>query len=101
MAETVVGGEFEQVGNSAFAALFRHISGDDRSRSRPAMTAPFSQAPRADRTAGEKIAMMAPVAPQAAGDRWAVNVWARYDPLFAPWSMRRNEILVEVEGEEG
>ncbi len=167
VAETVVAGEFEQAGNRAFSALFRYISGDNRSRSKLAMTAPVSQAPRADRTGGEKIAMTAPVAQQAAGDRWAVSftmpaaysletlpqpsdprvvlrrvparrvaavrysgtwseksylrhkteleawvaqrglrpagdvVWARYNPPFAPWFVRRNEILVEVEGEEG
>jgi len=167
VAETVVGGEFEQAGNRAFAALFRYISGDNRSRSRLAMTAPVSQSPRADRAGGEKIAMTAPVEQQAVGERWAVSftmpaaysletlpqpndprvvlrrvparrvaavrysgtwsekgylrhkaeleawvaerglrrvgdvVWARYNPPFAPWFMRRNEILVEVEGGEG
>jgi effector-binding domain-containing protein len=25
-------------------------------------------------------------------------VWARYDPPFMPWFLRRNEILIEVEG---
>lgn len=173
VAETVVGGEFEQAGNRAFAALFRYISGENRSRSRLAMTAPVSQAPRggrdgaATRDGGERIAMTAPVSQQAAGGRWAVSfmmpaaysletlpqpsdprvalrqvparrvaalrysgrwsekgylrhkaeleswvaqrglrtvgdvVWARYNPPFAPWFVRRNEILVKVQGDEG
>ena len=172
VAETVVGGDFEQAGNRAFSALFRYISGENRSRSRLAMTAPVSQAPRSDRdgaarAGGEKIAMTAPVGQQATGERWAVSfmmpasyslqtlpqpadprvalrqvparrvaavrysgrwseksylshrteleswvaqrglrpageaVWARYNPPFAPWFVRRNEILVEVRDDEG
>ena len=173
VAETVVAGDFEQAGNRAFSALFRYISGDNRSRSKLAMTAPVSQTSRGGRAGaggrddGEKIAMTAPVAQQAAGDRWAVSftmpaayslatlpqpsdprvvlrqvparrmaavhysgrwseksylrhkaeleawvaerglrpagdvLWARYDPPFAPWFMRRNEILVEIHGDEG
>jgi hypothetical protein len=167
VAETVVAGEFEQAGNRAFSALFRYISGDNRSRSKLAMTAPVSQASRGDEAGGEKIAMTAPVAQHAADSRWAVSfmmpaaysletlprpsdprvvlrevparrvaavrysgmwseksylrhkteleswvaqrglrpegdvVWARYNPPFAPWFVRRNEILVEVQGNEG
>ena len=67
VAETVVAGEFEQAGNRAFSALFRYISGGNRSRSKLAMTAPVSQASRGERrgaaTRGaERIAMTAPVA---------------------------------------
>jgi hypothetical protein len=166
VAETVVAGDFEQAGNRAFSALFRYISGGNRSRSKLAMTAPVSQASRGDGTGGEKIAMTAPVAQHAADGRWAVSfmmpaaysletlpqpsdprvvlrqvpaqrvaalrysgtwseksylrhkteleswvaqrglrpvgdvVWARYNPPFAPWFVRRNEILVEVQGDE-
>lgn len=28
-------------------------------------------------------------------------VWARYDPPFAPWFLRRNEILIPVDGDGG
>ena len=28
-------------------------------------------------------------------------VWARYDPPFMPWFLRRNEVLIPVEGDRG
>ena len=34
---------------------------------------------------------------RSAGD----PVWARYNPPFAPWFLRRNEILVPIDGESG
>ncbi len=43
IAETLVQGRFEQVGNEAFPKLFRYISGDNRSRAKLAMTAPVVQ----------------------------------------------------------
>jgi hypothetical protein len=36
LAETVAAGDFERAGNEAFSRLFRHISGDNRSRHRVA-----------------------------------------------------------------
>jgi hypothetical protein len=157
LAETIVDGDLEGAGNKAFRTLFRYISGDNRSRSKVAMTAPVSQ-----EKAGEKIAMTAPVAQQRVQDKWAVSftmpdsftldtlpvpddpkitlrtvparrmaavrysgfwseknylrnkselevwireqgltpagdpVWARYNPPFTPWFLRRNEILIPV-----
>jgi effector-binding domain-containing protein len=141
----------------AFRPLFRYISGENRSRSKVAMTAPMSQ-----EKAGEKIRMTAPVNQQSSRDKWAVSftmpasytletlpvpddpkiilrqvparrmaavrysgfwsekiyrqnrseletwireqgltitgdpVWARYNPPFTPWFLRRNEILIPV-----
>ena len=157
VAETVVAGAFERAGTEAFRALFRYISGGNRSRHKVAMTAPVSQEAK-----GEKIAMTAPVGQQLSQDRWAVSftmpasftletlpepadpqvtlrqvparqmaamrysgfwtessylrhemkleswvrskglliagdpVWARYNPPFTPWFLRRNEILIPV-----
>ena len=157
LAEIIVDGELESAGNKAFRPLFRYISGDNRSRSKVAMTAPVSQ-----ENAGEKIPMTAPVGQQRSRDKWAVSfmmpasytldtlpvpdnpaivlrqvpsrrvaavrysgtwseknyqenkleleswmrdqqlqpagdaVWARYNPPFTLWFMRRNEILIPV-----
>jgi effector-binding domain-containing protein len=157
LAETIVDGDQEGAGNKAFRRLFRYISGDNRSRTKVAMTAPVSQ-----EKAGEKISMTAPVGQQREGDKWAVSftmpssytletlpapddplitlrqvparrmaavrysgfwsegnyrdnlkelqewvrsqgltatgepVWARYDPPWTLWFLRRNEILILV-----
>jgi DNA gyrase inhibitor GyrI len=158
VAETVVSGEFEDAGDSAFRRLFRYIDGNNVSQEEIAMTAPVSQG------RSEKIAMTSPVGQQPAPGGWAVSfmmpasytietipepkddsvaireipayraaairysgfwseknyqehlaelnawldangyrragepVWARYDAPFKPWFMRRNEILIPVEG---
>lgn len=67
VAETMVEGSFEEVGNAAFRRLFGYISGANRSAQAIATTAPVEQA-----AASEKIAMTAPVTQEKAGDRWRV-----------------------------
>ena len=162
LAETIVEGDLEQAGNKAFDRLFRYISGDNRSHTKVAMTAPVSQ-----EQAGEKIKMTAPVGQQRVQEKWAVSfmmpasytletlpepedpkvklrqvparrmaavrysgfwsekgylrykweleswihakgftilgdpVWARYNPPFTPWFLRRNEILIPVRASPG
>ncbi len=157
LAETLVDGDLEGAGSTAFNLLFRYISGDNRSRKKIPMTAPVSQEQK-----GEKISMTAPVSQQRVQEKWAVSfmmpadytlenlpvpddprvtlrqvparrvasvrysgfwseekylhnkakleawirenkfvvvgepVWARYNPPFTPWFMRRNEILIPV-----
>jgi len=157
VAETFVGGDFEDVGSEGFRRLVAYIGGANRSRSKISMTAPVAQEP-----ASEEIAMTAPVAQEQVGDRYRITfvmpseytleslpeptdarirlraeperrvaairysgcwsraryedherslrewieerglepvsspVWARYDPPFMPWFLRRNEILIEV-----
>jgi len=157
LAETIVEGDLEDAGNNAFYRLFNYISGNNRSRTKVAMTAPVSQ-----QSVGEKIAMTAPVEQRRANANWAVSftmpdsytleslpvpedptvtlrqvparrmavvrysgfwsekrylkfktqleawisemglttagdpVWARYNPPFTPWFLRRNEILIPV-----
>ncbi len=68
LAETVVEGEFEKVGNQAFRSLFHYISGENWSRTKVAMTAPVSQEP-----IGEKIKMTARVGRQRVQESWAVS----------------------------
>jgi hypothetical protein len=68
VAETLVEGNLEEAGNTAFNRLFRYISGGNRSREKVAMTAPVAQQPQ-----GEKIAMTAPVAQQRVREQWAVS----------------------------
>ena len=57
VAEVSTRQPFEQAGNAAFGSLFRYITGDNRSRTSVAMTAPVLQS--AD--TAEKVAMTAPV----------------------------------------
>jgi len=163
VAETLVTGAFDSVGNTGFKRLAGYIFGDNRSRNRVDMTAPVSQTP-----VSEKIAMTAPVNQQAvgqqiAGDQYRITfmmpagstldslpeptdanvqlrelpvqwmaavrysgtwsesryqqwqkslqawvqeqgwtptgppVFARYNPPFMPWFMRRNEVLLPLQ----
>lgn len=158
VAETLVDGDFEDAGSSAFKALFGYISGDNKSQQDISMTAPVSQ-----EVASEKIAMTSPVGQQKNANKWAVSfmmpasysletlpaptspnitlrqvperfiasisysgfwsesgytenkqklddwinknnytvigepVWARYNPPFTPWFLRRNEVLIPIE----
>jgi hypothetical protein len=160
LAEIIVEGGLEDAGSKAFNALFRYISGGNRSRVKVPMTAPVSQ-----RSAGEKIRMTAPVGQQPVQGKWAVSfmmpaaytmetlpepedpevtlrqvparrmavvrysgfwsekgylqnkskleswisakgltiigdpIWARYNPPFTLWFLRRNEILFPIDAD--
>ena len=60
VVEVTTRGSLTSAGNIAFAPLFAYISGDNRSRTKVAMTAPVVQE-RARRQRGERVAMTAPV----------------------------------------
>jgi hypothetical protein len=68
LAEILVDGDLEDAGNKAFRPLFHYISGDNKSRGKIAMLAPVSQ-----ELAGEKISMTAPVRQERAQEKWAVS----------------------------
>jgi hypothetical protein len=65
IAETIVSGDFDEVGNEAFRVLFRYISGENRKKTKIPMTAPVEQSPVVE--SGEKIKMTAPVVQTAQG----------------------------------
>ena len=158
VAETLVKGDFDKVGNEGFRRLYDYISGKNRKKQSIAMTAPVTQESKS-----EKIAMTAPVNQVKVDNRWRITfmmpsefeledlpvpldarvrlkedpgrrfaairysgtwskslyeenkalledyiserglktvgepVWARYDPPFMPWFLRRNEVLIPVE----
>ena len=158
VAETLVEGDFDEVGNAGFRRLFRYISGDNQAKRPISMTSPVAQEMKS-----EKISMTAPVTQQKGGNRWSIAfvmpaeytmdslpipndaritlraiparllaaitysgtwsesryeehkalldqmmskrklrtageyIYARYNPPFTPWFMRRNEVLVPVE----
>lgn len=159
VAEVTIATSFENAGTVAFRALFGYISGQNRSRTSVAMTAPVVQSTGAS----QKIAMTAPVvqhgdasgeqtvafvlpstmtqedAPQPTdpavtlrtvesslaaaarySGRWSQSAYeqrcesltaslaaagfeavgaprfARFDPPFKPWFLRRNEVLIDV-----
>jgi len=158
VAETLVEGDFSEVGNEAFRRLAGYINGQNRSKQTIPMTAPVSQ--EADSV---KIPMTAPVNQERTGEKWRITflmpaqytletlpepldsrvelrkvpehlmaalkysgtwsksryakkqeqlmewierrhlkqvgepVFARYNPPFLPWFLRRNEVLIPVE----
>lgn len=82
-AETLVEGadDFESAGNEGFRRLFRYISGDNKARSKIAMTAPVSQVAE-----GEKISMTVPVQQTGSASGWriAFTLPAKYSLETAP-----------------
>jgi hypothetical protein len=158
VAETIVEGDFDEVGNEGFRRLFDYISGKNRKQQSISMTAPVSQ-----KVESEKISMTAPVNQVRVGGKYRITflmpakytmetlpepldtrvelkevpgqliaalrysgtwskdryekkrvrlqavmrqkglepageaIFARYNPPFMPWFLRRNEVLIPVE----
>ena len=68
IAETIVEGDFAEVGNEGFRRLFKYISGNNSKKQSISMTAPVSQA-----KSSEKIEMTAPVNLEEVGDKWRIT----------------------------
>ena len=68
VAETLVEGDFQAVGNEAFRRLFDYISGNNRKKQTIPMTAPVSQ-----EATSEKIPMTAPVNQEKVGEKWRIT----------------------------
>ena len=68
VAETLVEGGFETVGNVGFRRLVAYISGENRTRESFAMTTPVGQA-----RPSQKLAMTAPVGQARIGDRYRIT----------------------------
>ncbi|MDJ0915916.1 MAG: heme-binding protein [Desulfobacterales bacterium] len=161
IAETIVEGDFKEVGSKGFRRLADYIGGNNHKELDIAMTAPVTQ-----EATSEKIAMTAPVTQTLSGDQWRISfvmpaeyrldtlpvpiddriairevpsnylvavvrysgswskdryaqhraklidwineqglqpmgnpVWARYNPPFMPWFLRRNEVWIPVKQE--
>jgi hypothetical protein len=158
VAETLVEGDFREVGNEAFRRLAGYINGQNRREQTIPMTAPVSQ--EADSV---KLPMTAPVNQEREGEKWRITflmpaqytfetlpeplnsrvklrkvpnrlmaalrysgswsktryiekqeqltewidsrglkqagepIFARYNPPFMPWFLRRNEVLIPVD----
>lgn len=67
IAETIVEGDFDKVGNEGFRRIFKYISGENKKRQAISMTAPVSQ-----EASSEKIAMTAPVNQERVGAAWRI-----------------------------
>jgi hypothetical protein len=157
VAEILVEGDFQEVGNEGFRRLYDYISGNNSMQQTIPMTAPVSQ-----EASSEKIPMTAPVNQEQVGGKWRISflmpsqytletlpgpldprvqltkvpgllmaalsysgtwsrgryeekekrlkefirqrglkmegepVFARYNPPFMPWFLRRNEVLIPV-----
>lgn len=68
VAETLVEGDFTEVGNEGFRRLFDYIQGKNRPQKHIPMTAPVTQ-----EAASEKIPMTAPVGQEKAAGKWRIT----------------------------
>jgi hypothetical protein len=68
IAQTIVEGDFTDVGNKGFRSLFEYINGKNRKRISIPMTAPVLE-----EIASEKIPMTAPVNQGREGGKWVIS----------------------------
>jgi hypothetical protein len=95
VAETLVEGDFSEVGNEGFRRLAGYIFGKNRKQQSIDMTAPVSQEPDS-----EKIAMTAPVSQEAEGGKWRITFTmpAEYTMETLPMPLDDKVILKQEPG---
>ena len=96
VAETIVEGDFNEVGNEGFRRLFDYISGKNRTQQSISMTAPFSQ-----EVESEKISMTAPVNQVKVGDKYRITFLmpGKYTMETLPEPLDTRVKLKEVPGQ--
>ena len=96
VAETIVEGNFDEVGNEGFRRLFDYISGKNRKRQSISMTAPVSQ-----EAESEKISMTAPVNQMRVGEKYRITFLmpAKYTMETLPEPLDTRVNLKEVPGQ--
>jgi len=96
VAETIVEGDFDEVGNEGFRRLFDYISGKNRKRQSISMTAPVSQ-----EAESEKISMTAPVNQMRVGEKYRITFLmpAKYTMETLPEPLDTRVKLKEVPGQ--
>lgn len=80
VAETLVEGDFKDVGNEGFRRLSGYIFGKNRKQQSVSMTAPVSQEP-----VSQKIAMTAPVNQESVAGAWPIFNMLPYNILHFQW----------------
>jgi effector-binding domain-containing protein len=95
VAETLVEGSFQHVGNEGFRRLFAYIQGKNRQQQAIPMTAPVTQ-----EAASEQIPMTAPVGQEKVGGKWRITfvMPSPYTRQTLPEPLDPRIKLVEVPG---
>ena len=95
VAETLVEGDFSEVGNEGFRRLAGYIFGKNRKEESIDMTAPVNQEP-----SSEKIAMTAPVNQQVEDGKWRITFTmpAEYSMETLPMPLDDRVILKQEPG---
>jgi len=95
VAETLVEGDFREVGNEGFRRLFDYIQGKNRKGREIPMTAPVTQ-----EAASEKIPMTAPVGQERVAGKWRITfvMPSSYTMETLPEPLDPRIELVEVPG---
>ncbi|UCG79118.1 MAG: heme-binding protein [Nitrospirota bacterium] len=96
VVETLVDGDFDEVGNVGFRRLFKYISGNNSAEETISMTAPVTQEKE-----GVKIPMTAPVTQEKMGEKYSITflVPSKYTIETVPKPLDENVRIREVQGQ--